>query len=218
MNTMERKSYDIELKSLDDKGRFSGYGTTWGNVDREGDVVVKGAFEESLAEHKAAGTLPSMYFNHDAKLQCGDWLSMVEDQKGLLVEGQLWLGQGIPCAEQAYRMLKGTGVKGLSNGFITRKKSASPPKGVRKSIEKAELIETSLTSIPMNTRALVTSVKSMDVITLKDAEEILRDAGFSISEAKAFISGLKKGLEPARDEQADAALEALTKLAQRTSR
>jgi len=214
---MERKHYTIELKSLDEKtGVFEGYGTTWGNIDREGDVIVKGAFEKSLAEHKSAGTLPSLFWNHDAKLQCGDWLAAVEDEKGLLMKGALWLGKGIPCAEQAYMMLKGTGNKGLSNGFITRK-TGTAPKGARRAITEAEILETSLTSIPINQKALVTSVKSIDLITIRDAEEILRDAGFSISEAKAFISGFRKGLEPARDETAPA-LAALRNLATRFTR
>lgn len=216
--SLERKHYAIELKSLDEKtGVFEGYGTTWNNVDREGDVILKGAFEESLAEHKAANTMPSMFWAHDAKLQCGDWLSASEDDKGLFMKGQLWIGKGISCAEQAYMMLKGTGTKGLSNGFITRKTAPKAPTGARRAIAKAELLETSLTSIPINQKALITNVKALDSISPRDAEEILRDAGFSITEAKAFISGLKKGLEPTRDESAEV-LSALNNLALRITR
>ncbi len=215
---IEHKAQTFEVKSLDEKGTFTGYATTWGNIDREGDVIIKGCFTESLAAHKKAGTMPTMLWNHKSHLQCGDWLDMSEDDHGLLAHGRVHVGKGIDCGEQAYLMLKGTSVKGISNGFITREKAPTPPKGARRAISKAELIEASLTSMPINTRALITSVKAMESISIRDAEDFLCDAGgFTRTESKAFISAFKKGLEPARDESADI-LAAINNLAQRMSR
>ncbi len=203
MDRVEYKFLSLELKSLDEKlGTFQGYTTKFNEVDREGDVMLPGSYDKTIAEHKAAGTFPSLFWNHKNDTQCADMTSMEIDKIGVKIGGVVWKGQGIPCADQAWKMLTGTSVKGLSTGFVTRNKGKAPT-GARRAISELEWLETSFTSIPMLKSALVTDVKSMDIITLKDAEEILRDAGFSITEAKAFISGLKKGLEPTRDESAE---------------
>jgi len=210
--SMEYKNCSFELKALSDKGEFEGYATKFNEVDREGDIMLPGCYDKTYEEHKAAGTLPSLLWNHKLDLQCGDLLAVDIDKIGVKVKGVVWKDQGIPSANQAWNMLKGTGVKAMSQGFMIRARGAIPA-GVKakRAIAETEWLETSFTSIPMLKSALITSVKSLDIISLSQAEEILRDAGFSHSEAKAFISGLKKGMEPPRDEVAPA-LAALKKV------
>ncbi len=41
-------------------GTFSGYGAVFSNEDYGGDVILPGAFTETLAEWKAKGKLPKM--------------------------------------------------------------------------------------------------------------------------------------------------------------
>lgn len=213
MDFIEYKSMSLDLKALDDKtGTFQGYTTKFGEIDREGDVILKGAYDKTIDEHRSAKTMPSMFWNHKMDQQCADINGIDQDSIGVKISGVVWKGQGIPAAEQAWRMLNGTGVKGLSTGFITKSKGKAPS-GAKRAISELEWLETSFTSIPMLKTALITDVKSLDIITPRDAEDILREVGFSHMEAKAFISGLKKGMEPPRDEGAEI-LAALNKLDQ----
>ena len=50
MNKIEQKSYDFEVKSIDEKGVFIAYASTFGNTDKVDDVVEKGAFLKSLQD------------------------------------------------------------------------------------------------------------------------------------------------------------------------
>lgn len=185
-------------------GRFRGYGSTFGNVDLVKDVCVRGCFTKSLKETKDAGHLPAMYWMHDPKEPVGDWLEVDEDAKGLPVEGQLWTGDNeTECSRKAMNILKGTGPKGLSMGYNTVKKSRDPKTGVR-SLEEVKLLEISVVGYGANPKALVTHIKSLfedgEVPTVREVEELLRDAGFSANQAKAFIADGFKAIE--RDAEA----------------
>ena len=48
----------LDLKA-DSEGRISGYGSIFGNTDRHGEVVQRGAFAKSLADLKQRGEMPS---------------------------------------------------------------------------------------------------------------------------------------------------------------
>jgi uncharacterized protein len=187
----------FELKgALKDDGSFEGYGSTFGNVDLGKDRVVEGAFDRTLAAHKKEGTLPSMYFSHIGSEPIGDWKFIETDKKGLWGSGQLWIGKGIPKAEQAYMMMKGTGKKGLSIGYASVRSSYDDKKGIR-NLEDVDLYEISPTSMPMNPKATVTGVKdaSGNFLSKRELEQALRDVmGCSASEAKAFLAKGYAGL------------------------
>ncbi|MBL4837001.1 MAG: HK97 family phage prohead protease, partial [Kordiimonadaceae bacterium] len=106
----------IEIKSDgDDLGTFSGYGSIFGNKDRDGDIVAKGAFKKSLGK-----ALPALLWQHDQKEPIGRFDEVREDEKGLFVRGRLVLqGRGL----QAYELLKVGALKGLSIGFVTKEAS-----------------------------------------------------------------------------------------------
>lgn len=193
----------LELKLSDSSpGEFEGYGSVFGNVDLGKDVCVKGCFSRSLMEHKGNGTMPAMYYMHDRKLPTGDWFRADEDSKGLKMAGRLWLGKGIIEAERSNLMLRGTGPKGLSIGYATKKSSYDQKSGVR-SLEDVDLPEVSIVGYGMNPKAVVTSIKSLVadglLPTIRDLEELLRDAGFSTKQAKALLADGYRGLS--RDEK-----------------
>lgn len=196
----------MEFKMDSDKpGLFRGYGSTFGNVDKVKDICVKGCFERSLSELKTNNTLPSMYWMHDPAEPIGDWISVQEDTKGLKVEGQLWTGsQETECSRKAMNLLKGTGAKGLSIGYQTRDKKNDPKTGVRSLLD-VDLLEISVVGHGANPKALVTHIKSLFedgvVPTVREVEELLRDAGFSAANAKAFISTGYKGIARDADTQ-----------------
>ncbi len=199
----------FEVKSVNEAGEFFGYGSTFDNVDLGGDVCVKGCFRESLEEHAKAGTLPSMFFNHNDNEPIGDYVEMKEDDVGLFVKGRVWVGKGIGKAEQAYQMMKGTGKKGLSIGYFTKLREMTQ-EGVRRLL-KLDLLEVSVTPFAMNPKAGVLGCKSADgsLIDPRTLERLLRDElRMSAREAKALmsqgyagLSGLARDADPSKERE-----------------
>lgn len=171
----------LELKSVDDAGFFEGYGSVFGNEDLVGDIMVKGAFIDSLREHKKQKTLPRMQWNHIEGEVIGDWLEMEEDNYGLLVKGKIWIGEGIANSQRAYRMLKGTGKKGLSIGYRTREKDKD--KEGRRLLKRVDLEELSVVPDPVNTKATVLHVKGL-ALSRKSVHAALMDI-LNISDIQA---------------------------------
>lgn len=198
MNTLTTPFLEVKFDAST-PGRFKGYGSTFGNVDLGKDRCIKGCFERSLGEHAKAGTLPSMCWMHDRSEPVGDWIDVAEDSKGLRMEGQLWTGDNeTEASRKSGNMLRGTGPKGLSMGYVTKKYAFDQKTGVR-DLQDVDLMEVSIVGYGMNPKALVHSIKSQLadglVPTIRDVEEILRDAGFSAAQAKALLSQGWKGVE-----------------------
>lgn len=188
---MENKTRDFafELKALKEDGHFEGYGSVFGVKDSYDEIVSAGAFAESLSNHKAKGTLPALLWQHRSGEPCGVYVEMAEDSIGLKVSGQLAL-KTVRGAE-AYELLKMKAISGLSIGFATREDSYDRLTGIR-TLKKVDLYEVSLVTFPANDTARVQGVKNIEVIDdLKSAEQYLREAGLSRTEAKAFIARVK---------------------------
>lgn len=189
---MERKSLDckFEIKALGADGVFEGYGSVFGVKDSYGDIVVPGAFSESLAAHRKAGTMPALLWQHDSDEPIGAYIEMYEDNVGLFVKGQLALKT--EGGNDAYELLKLKAISGLSIGYVTEEEETDRVAGVTK-LTKLSLWEVSLVTFPANTSARVSAVKSIESMkNLGDAESRLRDAGFSKTEATAFVSRVKR--------------------------
>lgn len=182
----------FEVKAVDDEGIFTGYVSVFGNVDAGGDIVVPGAFTDSLAAWKAKGKLPPVLWQHRTCEPLGPFLEMREDTHGLWVKGQL-LVTDVPRAREARALLKSKALDGMSIGYVPRDDSIDRATGVR-SLKKVDLYEGSIVTFGMNGMATVNSVKSAidSLESLADAERFLRDAGgLSRSQATAFVARIK---------------------------
>lgn len=192
-----RKDFGLEVKDVSDAGVFEGYGSMFGGApDSYGDIVMPGAFADSLAKHRREGTMPLLLWGHNtSELPIGNWMDMAEDGKGLWVKGELDLGD--PVGARVHKALKRKSVRGLSIGYMTIEKSTDPKRPGVTLLEKLDLWEISVVNFPANRRSLVTGVKAAiergDLPTLPQFEDFLREAGFSKSQAAA-IAG--KGLAP----------------------
>lgn len=189
---MERKSLDcrFEVKALGADGVFEGYGSVFGVKDSYGDIVVKGAFNDSLAAHRKNGSLPALLWQHDSDEPIGVYLDMREDDHGLFVKGQLALKT--QRGAEAYELLKMKAISGMSIGYVTQEETFDKATGTNM-LSKLQLWETSLVTFPANDSARVSAVKSIENMkNLGDAESRLRDAGFSRTEATAFVSRVKR--------------------------
>ena len=182
----EVRSFALQIKAAGDDGTVEGYGSVFGVRDNHDDVIAKGAFVQSLKDHKAAGTMPAMLWQHDADKPIGVWTEMVEDEKGLRIKGQL--AMETVKGKEAHALLKMGALNGLSIGFMSKEWAYDRDTEVR-TLTAIDLWEVSLVTFPANEKARVTNVKSADERQApKDAEKVLRDAGFSKSDATAFVS------------------------------
>ena len=184
------RAFVLDLKAANDDGTVEGYGSVFGVRDSYDDVIAAGAFQASLAAHKKAGTMPAMLWQHDADKPIGIWTEMVEDSKGLRIKGQLALETTL--GKEAHALLKMGALNGLSIGFMSKQWKYDQEADIR-TLTEIDLWEVSLVTFPANGAARVTDVKSVDDLQApKDAEQLLRDAGWSKSNATAFVSRVMK--------------------------
>jgi hypothetical protein len=199
-------AFALQIKAAGDDGTVEGYGSVFDVVDAYSDTIAKGAFEASLRAHKAAGTMPAMLWQHDAGEPIGVWTSMVEDDKGLRVVGKLALDT--VRGKESHALLKMGALNGLSIGFMSKQWAYDRESDVR-TLTEIDLWEVSLVTFPANGKARVTQVKSADEICApKDAERILRDAGFSKADATTFVSRVMR-LGEERSESAQSTAQAI---------
>lgn len=202
----EVRSYVLQIKATGDDGSIEGYGSVFGVRDNYDDVIGPGAFLASLKSHQAEGTMPAMLWQHDAGEPIGVWTAMVEDAKGLKITGQL--AMGTTRGKEAHALLKMGALNGLSIGFIAKQWAYDRESDVR-TLTEIDLWEVSLVTFPANEKSRVTNVKSSgDMAAPKDAERILRDAGFSKADATAFVSRVMRMGEE-RSDSVDSTAKAL---------
>lgn len=191
--TLKTRDIPLRIKAVSESGLFSGYGSVYGTVDSYNEVVAKGAFSDSLAEWKGKNLFPSLLWQHRSSEPLGVYTSMTEDDKGLRVEGQLLIDD-VQQAREAYALLKAGAVNGLSIGYKCDNYTVDEETGIT-TLNKIDLWEVSLVTFPANTDATIDMVKAAlrggHLPTLPEFEDLLREAGFSKSQAKA-IAG--KGL------------------------
>lgn len=186
-------SVRFEIKTLGPR-EFEGYGSVFGNTDLGGDIVVPGAFAESLGEHKSNGTMPLMFWMHQADQVPGVWHDMAEDRKGLYVRGEILdtaLGRDVRL------LLEKNAVRGLSIGY--RAVASDWREDGTRVLKQVDVHEVSIVSMAMNPLARVEAVKARlsasgeYVPTQREIEQYFRSLGCSKSVARTLIARLFEG-------------------------
>jgi HK97 family phage prohead protease len=180
---------EVQVKFGDEMHRtFEGYASVFNGVDSYGDMIVPGAYKQTLENRDRP---IRMRWNHYGPV-IGKFEEIYEDEKGLYVRGTLTPGHSI--AEDVYASLKHGSVDGMSIGYRVRKER---PEGAIRKLEEIDLIEISVVEEPADLGAAVLGVKHMaDVIdrceSLKELESVLREAGgFSRANATALVGRIK---------------------------
>ena len=132
--------------------RFAGYAAIFDRPDRGGDVIRAGAFARSLK--RGAGAVPLLW-QHDVARPVGRIEYLKEDQRGLRVIARL---SGGAAGREAAALLKEGALAGLSFGYRVRRASGAAPRA----LEDVELVEISLVTLPMQTRARVHALEGWD--------------------------------------------------------
>lgn len=168
------KEFSVQLKAGPDdgleEGEFTAYASVFGNKDSYGDVVVKGAFVETLAEWKGSGFPIPLLFGHnmqDPDFNIGT-ASAEEDEFGLLTRGKLALDE--PKAAQVYRLIKGRRINQMSfaydvldGGWAKRTKSDGSEEEFYE-LRRLKLHEISVVPIGANQETSILSVKALQAV------------------------------------------------------
>ena len=182
----EIKSFPFEVKATAEENNiftFEGYASTFNNVDHGDDIVIRGAFSNSLAKNSQVPIL----WQHQMSEVIGISVQLYEDDKGLFIKGNLPKDDTLVSGRIIPQMKVGS-IKEMSIGFFTKNYDRAKD-GIRL-LKEIDLFEVSLVTKAMNSQALVTGFKSFE--TLRDIEQTLKDHGFSNTEAKTLISKIKE--------------------------
>jgi uncharacterized protein len=134
----------LEIKKSPVGVQVSGYASTFGPPpDAQNEIVDYGAFSATIEQHRRAGAAPVMLFGHDQNKPIGIWTGLVEDGRGLHVNGTIL--STVRKGREAIALLEAKSIDGLSIGF--RCKRDKMIGGIRH-IQEADLIEISLCAVP----------------------------------------------------------------------
>lgn len=198
---MERLYKSFELKE-GENGVVEGYASTWTKTpDSYGDIVIKGAFTDTLKKRKASGHPFPLCFNHDFDQIIGAVFEAYEDDYGLKIRGSFL---NTPAAQEKRELVKEGIVWQFSFAYSVLGSEApteeEKKQGIFQKLTKLDLYEVSLVPVPANQTAVVTDIKNDDNIEEKAGkrnsakdEALIRDA----------ISALQALLDTADDQGED---------------
>jgi uncharacterized protein len=158
--------FDCEFKaSAEEKGVIEGFASTYGNLDRQNDIIEPAAFKS------AHGKRYPIFALHDPSKAIGTGI-VTDSEKGLYIKMKLEIENTDSDilrerAKEYYAMAKAGIIQKMSVGFITqerewetRKEADGKERYIRR-IKKGELLEVSLVPIPANPKAGITSIKEI---------------------------------------------------------
>lgn len=123
---------------------IKGYASLFGIKDLAQDVVKEGAFKNTLI-NIVPFTDIKMLYQHDMRQKIGSWTKVVEDDRGLYVEGLI--DDKSSESILAQKLIKGKSLRGLSIGFRTLD---FEPLGQGRLLKEIDLREISIVAHPMN--------------------------------------------------------------------
>lgn len=179
----------IELKAVSDDGVFEGYASLFNREDLGNDVILPGAFADSLERRSAAGI--KLLFQHDPAQPIGVWDNIHEDARGLHVRGRLLAS--VARAREVLSLMKAGALDGLSIGFKTLAARRDARSGTRR-ISKIDLWEISIVTFPMLPDARVKRIASnRRLLASASAKEfeawLTADGTLTVAEARALLAG-----------------------------
>ena len=153
------------------KGIVTGYFASFGNVDSDGDIIVKGAFSKTISETGPGSAQPRIkhLMNHDTSKPLGRLMMLEEDMKGLKYESQTgshslgvdfmkMVDSGLITEHSiGYRVIKKNQLQDWE-GYMK-----NPAKGYQELTELQLWEGSSLTAWGANQNTPLTGVKSLDI-------------------------------------------------------
>lgn len=184
----------VELKADDGLMQFTGYSAHFSNTDHGGDVILPGAFDETLARRSSRPLL----WQHDLHSPIGRELSLKVDDRGLIGTWQL---ARTALGLDAYELLKLGAVGAMSIGYVTEEADYD---GDVRLLKRVDLLENSVVTLPMNEQAVITTVKAD-----QPADQRIRNLTDILRAVRVDTAALKARREAEGRKPADRVLEAL---------
>lgn len=159
--TLAYETKEFEVKADDeDEFKFEAYGAVFGNKDRGGDIIEKGAFKRTIDHND--GKFP-LIADHDFKMKSR--LGVVytkEDRNGVFTEGHVNTNtqMGREVASHIRHAQKHDLPVGMSFGYEVVKDDYDEEKDARL-LKEVKAHEFTVTQIPMNGQARVQGVKHL---------------------------------------------------------
>lgn len=142
------RAFDIkQVTEEENKLYIEGYLSTFGNVDREGDIVASGAFDKTLTEIKMLPILKDHLANTEC--QIGSFYEFRIDEKGLYVKGCIEIDEK---SIHIIKLIKGGHLNTLSMGGIFEYDGTD--KAGNYIIKEVMLFEGSVVVVPANPQAI----------------------------------------------------------------
>lgn len=162
---MKFKSFKLaSFKAAEDpKGQFEAIVAVFNNVDRGGDVILPGAFADSLADWRAKGRPIPVIFSHqweNLDAHIGQVLEAKETDEGLYVKAQLDMDE--PFAQRVYKKMQSGTLAEFSFAYdIVDMASVKKDSDWVWELRKLDLLEVGPCLVGMNPDTELLTVKAM---------------------------------------------------------
>ena len=169
MNTKNKqpkyKSCIKAVAELDEKGVVKFYASVFGNIDRVGDIVTKGAYKKTIRENYSE---IQHYKNHDSAIVPGVITEMYEDEKGLVTISKLMLKTNAGSETyEYYKAMSEAGKKAVhSIGYVPVKEEQKDNINYVSEIYLQEV--STLTKLAANPEALTIGIKELENYSFED--------------------------------------------------
>jgi len=192
------KSFTATFKQIESDGIFTGefeaLASTFGNVDRVGDVMAKSAFDNAITKAKESGRMPKLARQHNLDRLPAVMTDIYKTDEGLIIRGRFLDTQ---LGKDTRLEVLGGAIQDMSVGFILKDYEIEDGKRVIKDLD---LIEVSFVTVPANPEAQIISAKGQKM-TVREFEHTLKGAGFSNKESTTIASICNKAGYFDRDDQ-----------------
>jgi HK97 family phage prohead protease len=140
-----------DLIDADDKaGIVKGYGSVFGNVDSDGDIITKGAYTKTIKEN---GDRVRYLYQHNMDWPLGKMVNLYEDEKGLVFEAEI---PKTRLGKDVTELIKAGVITENSVGILPINKAMV---GNHREIREVKLFEISAVTLAANDQALILDVK-----------------------------------------------------------
>ena len=214
---MEHLYKSFELKA-NENGGIAGYFSTYDvEPDSYGDIIEPGAFTETFKNREESGHPFPLCFNHDFSAIIGAVDSVKDTEKGPYIEAHFLDTQ---LAQDVRKMLQSGAIYQFSFAYdvlSNRKPTVEEnEKGITNVLTKLDVFEISVVTVPANSNAVATEVKTAEVETKqgkrnsKKDEDVIKDAVAQMEKCIESLNTLlvkgdedKTEEEPEQDEKAE---------------
>lgn len=156
MNMIYKTSPIGELKDIDEKtGVVKGYGSVFGNIDSDGDMIAKGAYTKTIMEN---GERVKYLYQHKMDQPLGKMRNLYEDEKGLMFEAEIPKTQ---LGTDVLELIKAGVITENSVGILPMQKEQCPEGMMNcyRKLTEVKLYEISAVTLAANDEAMILDVK-----------------------------------------------------------